>query len=461
MLLFPMVKSVVRGMDAVQKFLASPASSGNVPPVKIKDFVLAGGSEEGLTRGWVTWLVPTTDERVRGIIPIGFDFLSLHEQLPHQYASLGGYSSSLSSYWAPYPTGFPLFGQMSVLNPEDYMYFPLEVHRMLVLLQRMHWLINGASWKDEMVYAEELRTLADGILEEIAGFPLAQGSALPRASALSTYMEWLFEGDDRPTDEAGRWAAKADLIDGLTGGYIIELENALRTLEQNQYSSWCKPAFLMYTIDPLHYSYSTFQAGEPYSPYYARLNLPKYIVNSTGDETSMPDSAQYYAPLLAGTNYLRYYPNTGHDMGGQTDALHDTLPWFKSVVNAEALPRFTWEYYGDGFITLSFPDGVAPLGVTMWAAASDTLDFRNNQANPPQWFSSEVPLEYTSTGDLIAQVYPSVSDTNAYYLEVRYLTPGGEVLTGSTPVRLVPPYESSFKSANSSMALPVEEPQTK
>ena len=82
-LLFPMVKSVVRAMDAVQLLARKEKKS------TVNDFVVAGHSK----RGHTTWLTAAADKRVKGIIPIAIDILNSSEQLPHHIEAFGAYST--------------------------------------------------------------------------------------------------------------------------------------------------------------------------------------------------------------------------------------------------------------------------------------------------------------------------------------------------------------------------------
>jgi PhoPQ-activated pathogenicity-related protein len=82
-LLFPMVKSVVRAMDAIQELSFKERKQ------PINRFVIAGHSK----RGHATWLTAAADDRVKGIIPIAIDVLNSTAQLPHHLEVFGEYST--------------------------------------------------------------------------------------------------------------------------------------------------------------------------------------------------------------------------------------------------------------------------------------------------------------------------------------------------------------------------------
>jgi PhoPQ-activated pathogenicity-related protein len=87
-LLVPMVKSAVRGMDAVGEFAAKEWS---LAPTK---FTLAGASK----RGWTTWLTAAVDPRVAALAPMVIDMLRLPQHIPLQLASWGSLSEQLRDY---------------------------------------------------------------------------------------------------------------------------------------------------------------------------------------------------------------------------------------------------------------------------------------------------------------------------------------------------------------------------
>lgn len=85
-----MVKSGVRALDAIQEFMASDTGGR----VKVRDFVVSGGSK----RGWTTWLVAAVDRRVRAIMPVVIDALNSEQITRHQYEAYGFFSSALEDY---------------------------------------------------------------------------------------------------------------------------------------------------------------------------------------------------------------------------------------------------------------------------------------------------------------------------------------------------------------------------
>lgn len=87
-LLFPMVKSAVHAMDAVQEFEA------NDPAGEIHRWVVAGASK----RGWTTWLTAAVDPRVQAIAPMVIDMLNMKVQARWAHAMYGKQSEQIHDY---------------------------------------------------------------------------------------------------------------------------------------------------------------------------------------------------------------------------------------------------------------------------------------------------------------------------------------------------------------------------
>ena len=85
----PMVKTAVRAMDTVQRYLADDLKIRE----PVNSFVLTGEAN-----GWGTWLTGAVDDRVAAIAPIQFDLFGISEQIEHQVGFRGELSPYLSLF---------------------------------------------------------------------------------------------------------------------------------------------------------------------------------------------------------------------------------------------------------------------------------------------------------------------------------------------------------------------------
>ncbi len=120
-LLLPMVKSVVKAMDALQAFAREEWGQ------PVEGFIVSGASK----RGWTTWLTGAADPRVKAIVPMVIDMLNMPEQLPHQVQTLGGYSEEIGDYTgagltaiANTPAGKHLFALVDPYSYRDKLTLP-------------------------------------------------------------------------------------------------------------------------------------------------------------------------------------------------------------------------------------------------------------------------------------------------------------------------------------------------
>jgi PhoPQ-activated pathogenicity-related protein len=147
-------------------------------------------------------------------------------------------------------------------------------------------------------------------------------------------------------------------------------------------------------------------------------DMPKLVMNSSGDEFFVPDSSQYYFGDLPGTqNYLRYIPNTGH--GLNSSAGTSTLSFYDAVVNNRTLPQYSWTVGQDGAITVSTTS--SPTNVVMWQATNpSSRDFRNAYTGIV-W--SSTPLANQGSGGTavyVANPGMPASGATAYFIQLTF-----------------------------------------
>jgi PhoPQ-activated pathogenicity-related protein len=85
-----MVKSTVRGMDAMQSIVREQWGA------PIDSFTVSGASK----RGWTAWLTAAVDKRVMAVAPMVIDVLNMGAQMDHQRETWGEVSEEIRDYAA-------------------------------------------------------------------------------------------------------------------------------------------------------------------------------------------------------------------------------------------------------------------------------------------------------------------------------------------------------------------------
>jgi len=153
---------------------------------------------------------------------------------------------------------------------------------------------------------------------------------------------------------------------------------------------------------------------DPYQ-YVDRLTMPKYVINSTGDEFFLPDSSQFYFKALKGEKYLRYVPNTQHGLDG-SDAVASLSAYYWAILNDTPRPEFSWTKEPDG--SLRVRTKTEPAEVRLWQATNPTeRNFRLDTIGEA-WTSSI--LADQGGGLYVAQVPEPAEGWTAFLVELTY-----------------------------------------
>lgn len=172
---------------------------------------------------------------------------------------------------------------------------------------------------------------------------------------------------------------------------------------------------------------------EPFE-YRARLTLPKFIVNSTGDQFFLPDSSQFYFKELPGEKYLRYVPNTDHGVTRRSDAGDSLAAFYDSILNNHKRPEFSWTIAPDGTITVNTKD--QPAAVKLWQANNPAArDFRLDKIGPAY---RSTDLTAARPGVYVAAPPKVEKGYTAYFVELTYPTPSGLTWKFTTDVKVLP-----------------------
>jgi len=171
---------------------------------------------------------------------------------------------------------------------------------------------------------------------------------------------------------------------------------------------------------------------EPYE-YRQRLTMPKFIMNSSGDQFFLPDSSQYYFNDLPGVKYVRYVPNTDHGLKN-SDAYQTLASCYDAVIHDLPLPKFSWTLESDGSIRVVAKD--RPSEVKLWQATNpDARDFRLETIGPKY---TESPLTDQGGGVYVAVVPKPPKGWTAFFVELTFPSRGMAPFKFTTQVRVVP-----------------------
>jgi PhoPQ-activated pathogenicity-related protein len=220
---------------------------------------------------------------------------------------------------------------------------------------------------------------------------------------------------------------------------VIDVVN-VRACSMNHYAAYgfWAPAIGDYTRHKIHEQADNPRYAEllkiedPYF-YRDRLTMPKFVVNSAGDQYFPPDSSKFYYDDLKGIKYLRYVPNTNHSLAG-SDAMESILAFYQAFLSGRPLPKFSWKMGDDGSIRVQTE--TVPSAVNLWQATNPKArDFRLlsiGQAYRKTMLSSQ------GDGVYVVKVEKPASGWTGFFVELVF--PSGEAtpFKFTTQVQIVP-----------------------
>ncbi len=264
------------------------------------------------------------------------------------------------------------------------------------------------------------------------------------------WTTWLTGAFESGPLGAGRVKAIAPIV--------IDILNMPKQLEHHfsAYGYW-SPAIYPYAqeqvFDRFAEDHPQHAAGlelleivDPYK-YRCRMDdLPKYIMNSAGDEFFLPDAAQWSFAQLPGEKFLNYVPNSSHGLGDFTDLSDPNNPvsglasFYASMLpDVFVRPSFRWSFEPDGSILVTVERG-AVRSVKLWTSTNPSgRDFRLYKGH--LWNST--PLIAESTGRYRASVTLPASGYTAFFVQLSFTSTLAAPANAfpffyTTPIRVLP-----------------------
>lgn len=177
------------------------------------------------------------------------------------------------------------------------------------------------------------------------------------------------------------------------------------------------------------------------------VDMPKFMLNATGDQFFVPDTTQFYFDDLPSPKHLSYVPNVGHSLGLEESDLTDItdtnnpfgrlLAWYMAVTQGVELPTFSQTFKPNGAIRVEIDPANPPVSVRLWQVTSaNKRDFREGVLEN-DWTSSELAPISDGVYEALPST-PSEGDYKGFYIQLEYANPAelstpAQLIGGSTP----------------------------
>jgi PhoPQ-activated pathogenicity-related protein len=180
---------------------------------------------------------------------------------------------------------------------------------------------------------------------------------------------------------------------------------------------------------------------EPYS-YIDRYEIPKLLINASGDQFFQPDSWKFYWDDLIGEKYIRYVPNTGHSLK-DSDALKTLISYYQYILTNSKRPKFIWKVDGSKIHVTTDPSN-PPDEIKLWQARSNEIprDFRIDVIGNV-WMDSTLIIQPEGKYEIDLTI-PN-EGWKGYFVELTYEQDGKLALKLTSGISVLPdvyPFES-------------------
>lgn len=167
------------------------------------------------------------------------------------------------------------------------------------------------------------------------------------------------------------------------------------------------------------------------------LTMPKFILNSSGDEFFLPDSSRFYYNDLKGEKHIRFAPNTSHSLSnsqtGVADTLYSLLGWYQTIIYNLPRPDIHWAMNNG---VLNATTNMPPAMVRVWRANNPVArDFRKHVIGEA-WTSSYIMPN--ANGEYAVTLDNGGAGFTATYIEFVYMGLANLPVTYSTQVYVTP-----------------------
>ena len=179
--------------------------------------------------------------------------------------------------------------------------------------------------------------------------------------------------------------------------------------------------------------YDLMDIVDPLS-YVDRLDMPKFLIHSAGDEFFVP-SSQFYFDQLPGIKYQRYVANSSHGLDQQfDDVIVSIMAFYRAMLNDYSLPEFSWTMEENG--SIRFVTETDPMSVKLWVAHNpNEFDFRYYTVGAIWQDSLLTEIE---PGVYVGEIPMPESGYSALFIEASYSSVSPYYFTFSTDVSFLP-----------------------